>query len=213
MKSIYYAPDFTKRFCIVVSKSSVSILLWLLNELLLFGYTICFWIQCVNWLSKYVHFYGVKFYSFKIFLFYFIWKAKITQTEWEREIIHLLVHFPNSVNDWGWTNPKPRARIFIWVSHMGVGPKHLDPIFVKFLKLIYNTNWTLLDDFILISLLGHTAFSLPSLLTTSRVVLASHMGAGSSLNSSALNSAPCLSTRKVFWPLHHMGGHEEVWDS
>lgn len=94
-----------------------------------------------------------------------------------------------------------------------VGPKHLDPIFVKFLKLIYNTNWPLLDDFIVVSLLGHTGFSLPSLLTTSRVVLASHMGAGSSLSSSALNAAPCLSTGKVFWPLHHMGDQEEVWDS
>ncbi|XP_069912924.1 MARVEL domain-containing protein 2 isoform X2 [Oryctolagus cuniculus] len=43
----------------------------------------------------------------------------------ERDIFHLLIHSPNGQHGWVWARPKPGARSYFCVSHVGEGATHL----------------------------------------------------------------------------------------
>ncbi|XP_069911540.1 heterogeneous nuclear ribonucleoprotein A1-like [Oryctolagus cuniculus] len=49
------------------------------------------------------------------------------ERERDRKVFHPLVHSPNDHNGWSWTELKPRARSFFWVSRVGAGAQALEP--------------------------------------------------------------------------------------
>ena len=57
-------------------------------------------------------------------------KVRITHREKGREresVFYLLVHSPVGRNGWSYANPKPGAKSFFWVTHVGTGAQGLGP--------------------------------------------------------------------------------------
>ena len=61
--------------------------------------------------------------------------------EAEREVFHLLVHSPIGHNGQSCADPKPGARSFFWVSHMGTGAQGLGPSSTAFPGHSRELNW------------------------------------------------------------------------
>lgn len=59
---------------------------------------------------------------FTYFYLLFILKAELQR---EREVFHLLFHFPVIYTSQNWTKPKPEIRSFLWAPTWTHGPEHL----------------------------------------------------------------------------------------
>lgn len=110
-------------------------------------FSVCSWALtylvsvCRFWSGYAMYLFSLSLPSFPPPLFFFFkdysiyLKGRVTDREGDigREILHLLVHSPNSCNGWGLARPKPRARSFIWISHTGAGVQRVESFSAEFL--------------------------------------------------------------------------------
>lgn len=67
-----------------------------------------------------VFFLFVRSLLFGDLFIYFYLKMEFQREERQSEVLHQLVHFQNGHDAWNWVSWTPGARLFLWISYVGI---------------------------------------------------------------------------------------------